>query len=201
MHCLASCDRPRVTCHLPRERNCPNPLNFLHGQDKVVGASRGDALGDAASHIPLETSAKMKRNGRTNAGRREVRQQQLDHQGERHTEQRRGPRGVAPSHFHCFPNPVQLSIARWQPVASFSVRVTIGVAPALLAVSVSPPSSPARHSVSLFTTWSLLSAVGARRRERASCVQSTIFLSGKRANFAHTTTTTYPIRGTRQPHT
>ena len=52
MHCLASCGRPRVTCHLPRERNCPNPLNFLHGQDKVAGApSRGDALGDAASHI------------------------------------------------------------------------------------------------------------------------------------------------------
>ena len=161
MHCLASCDRPTVTCHLPWERNCPNPLNFLLGQDKVAGASRGDALGDAASHIPLGTSAKMKRNGRTNAGRREVRQQQLDHQGERH----RGPRGVAPSHFHCFPNPVQLSIARWQPVASFSVRVTIGVAPALLAVSVSPPP-PVTPSVCLLPgPSSLQSAAAARASE------------------------------------
>ena len=105
MHCLASCDRPRVTCHLPRERNCPNPLNFLHGQDKVVGApSRGDALGDAASHIPLGTSAKMKRNGRTNAGRREVRQQQLDHQGETHRAVERAQRRRAVS-FSLFSQP------------------------------------------------------------------------------------------------
>ena len=123
----------------------------------------------------------MKRNGRTNAGRREVAPTTVGSSGrERHTEQWRGPRGVAPSHFHCFPNPVQLSIARWQPVASFSVRVTIGVAPALLAVSVSPPSSPARHSVSLFTTWSLLSAVGGGgASERAAYNPQSSFLASE----------------------
>ena len=64
-------------------------------------------------------------------------------------------------------------------MASFSVRVTIGVAPALLAVSVSPPSSPARHSVSLFTTWSLLSAVGGGASERAAYNPQSSFLASE----------------------
>ena len=50
MHCLASCGRPTVTCHLPWERNCPNPLNFLHGQDKVGSVSWGRFRGRGIPH-------------------------------------------------------------------------------------------------------------------------------------------------------
>ena len=105
-----------------------------------------------------------------------MRQQQLDHQEERHIERRREPRGVAPSHFHCFPNPVQLSIERWQPVASFSVRVTIGVAPALLAVSVSLPSSPAARQSVYYLVPPLCSW---RRRERAAYNPQSSFLASE----------------------
>ena len=181
MHCLASCDRPTVTCHLPREINCPNPLNFLHGQDRVVGASRGDALEDAASHIPLGTSAKMKRNGRTNAGRREVAPTTVG-SSERERETLRAetesPEASRRLIFTVFPTLYSYpSSERWQPVASFSVRVTIGVAPALLADSVSPQPPP---PVSLFTTWSLLSAVGSGgASERAAYNPQSSFLASE----------------------
>ena len=179
MHCLASCGRPTVTCHLPWERNCPNPLNFLHGQDKVAGASRGDALGDAASHIPLGTSSKMKRNGRTNAGRREVAPTTVGSSGRETLRAVKGAQRRRAVSFSLFSQPCTV-IHREVAACGFILSQSDyrSGASSSCGLCLSSPAR-ARHSVSLFTTWSLLSAVGGGASERAAYNPQSSFLASE----------------------